>query len=129
MLHFHLIDSGQTHHHHYFTRRPMFWLTVSALLICTSLMTGKRHLRAVLALSAGTLLHMLLDTVAAPILWLMPFSDRSFEMVEIPAVYSNWIWSFVFHWTSALEITICAAALVLFLMRRVRLRANSAKIT
>jgi inner membrane protein len=71
---------------------------------------------------------MLLDTIAAPILWLMPFYGRRFELVEIPAAYSNWIWSFAFHWTFVLEITICLIALAVFLRRRGRARAISAKI-
>jgi inner membrane protein len=63
------------------------------------------------------LLHTLLDTMAAPNYWLMPFHARDFEPVTVPAVYSNWIWSFVLHWTFALEITICPTARLLFAYR------------
>jgi inner membrane protein len=129
MLYFHLIDGRQTHHHHYVTHWPLFWFAVSALMIFTSLMRRKRYLAPVLAFSAGALLHFFLDTVASPILWLMPFDNRQFELVQIPAVYSNWIWSFVFHWTFALEITICLAASAVYLLRRSKDGANSTKMT
>jgi inner membrane protein len=129
MLYFHLIDGRQTHHHHYFTHWPVFWLTLALALTFVSVLLRRPRLIVVLAFSAGTLLHMVLDTIAAPILRLMPFDNRSVEMVEIPAVYTNWIWSFVFHWTFALEITICLTALALFLRRRRGAKAISAKMT
>jgi inner membrane protein len=129
MLYFHLIDGRRTHHHHYFTHWPMFWLAVSTLLVFTSMIRGRRHLAPILFFGAGTILHMLLDTVAAPILWLMPFENQQFELVEIPAVYSNWIWSFVVHWTFALEITICVAAVALLVQRRRGSKLISAKMT
>jgi inner membrane protein len=84
MLYFHLIDGRQTHHHHYFTHWPVFWLTLALALTFVSVLLRRPRLIVVLAFSAGTLLHMVLDTIAAPILRLMPFDNRSFEMVEIP---------------------------------------------
>jgi inner membrane protein len=117
MLHFHLIDGRRTPHHDYFTHWPFFWLVVGLLLLTCTLVFNRARTPIIVAFSAGTMLHMVLDSIAAPIHWLMPFDDRAVELVTVPAAYSNWIWSFVLHWTFALEIAICLAALLLFAYR------------
>jgi inner membrane protein len=118
MLYFHLVDGRRTNHHDYFTHWPLFWLAVALALVATALVTRKMSLPVVTAFGAGTLLHMVMDSVAAPIHWLMPFHALTIEFVTVPARYSNWIWSFVLHWTSMLEIAICLRALALFVQRR-----------
>jgi inner membrane protein len=117
MLYFHLFDGRRTNHHDYFTHWPLFWLAVTLALVVTALVTRKMSLPVVTAFSAGTLLHMVMDSVAAPIHWLMPFNTMTVELVTIPARYSNWIWSFVLHWTFLLEIGICLSAVGLMLSR------------
>jgi inner membrane protein len=59
---------------------------------------------------ACLLLHMVLDSIAAEILWLKPFSDFEVNLVEVPARYDWWVWSFVLHWTFLLELAIVLAA-------------------
>lgn len=129
MLYFHLIDGRQTHHHDYFTHWPLFWLAAGAALASLVYFLTRPFLPAVLTFTAAALLHMVLDTVATPLLWLMPFSDRAFELVTVPAAFSHWIISFMLHWTFALEITICLAALAMFLRRRRRALAISTNLT
>jgi inner membrane protein len=118
MLYFHLIDERRTNHHDYFTHWPFFWLAVGAVLLMIAYLFNRPRISTALAFSLGTMLHMVMDSIAAPIHWLMPFDARAVELVTVPAAYSNWIWSFVLHWTFALEIAICVTALVLFAYRR-----------
>ncbi len=114
MLYFHLIDGRRTPHHDYFTHWPFFWFAMFAALLLASRLSPRVQVPVVASFSAGTLMHMALDSIAAPIHWLMPFDDLAVELVTVPAAYSNWIWSFVLHWTFALEITICLSALLVF---------------
>ena len=123
MLYFHLIDARRTPHHDYFTHWPFFWLAVGAALVAIASFSARLRSSVALAFTAGTLLHMALDSVAAQIHWLMPFDDFAVELVVVPAAYSNWVWNFVLHWTFGLEITICLMALLLFVYRwRMRTR-------
>ncbi|GLK76005.1 hypothetical protein GCM10008171_12590 [Methylopila jiangsuensis] len=64
------------------------------------------------------LLHMALDSVAAPMTWLAPFSDATVELARVPAIHPNWIVSFLLHWTFLIELAICAVAAALWLARR-----------
>jgi inner membrane protein len=44
--------------------------------------------------------------------WLYPFVDYDLSLFTVPATRDFWVWSFVFHWSFLLEITIVVAALV-----------------
>ncbi|SFT75060.1 inner membrane protein [Pseudovibrio denitrificans] len=117
MLYFYLVDSQSTHHRHYLSHWPITWLALLAL--ATILLSKKSRLGvALFGISIGGLLHMILDSVAAPIFWLAPFSKLQVELIEIPAIYENYIWSFVLHWTFAIEILICSIAIGVFLKSR-----------
>ncbi len=117
LLYFHLIDGRQTNHRDFFTHWPLFWLACGCVLAVAALTFRRKLLPLVLVLCAGVMLHMAMDTVAAPIHWLAPFSQSATELVRIPKIHPNWIVSFVFHWTFFNEIAICLAALALFLWR------------
>ncbi|SDR28268.1 inner membrane protein [Pseudovibrio sp. Tun.PSC04-5.I4] len=113
MFYFYLIDSQSTHHRSYITHWPVTWVIV----IITSLLLIRFHRRlsiALLGLGFGSMLHMVLDSIAAPVLWMAPFSQMKIELITIPAVYENYIWSFVLHWTFAFEVIICIVAAVVF---------------
>jgi len=111
MLYFHFVDGGRTHHHSYITHWPPFWAATGLLSLLFVGWRARSYLAATSAFFAGAMLHMVLDTLASPILWLMPFDRQAFELVTVPASYSNWILSFVLHWTFALELLICGWAL------------------
>jgi hypothetical protein len=111
-------SGGKIHHHAYITHWPLFWL-VSAILILPLLKWLRpAWLPAGCVFFAAAILHMVMDTVAAPLYWLAPFSFHEFELVRVTATHANWIISFLLHWTFLLEISICLSALALFLMRR-----------
>ena len=112
-IYFHLIDNQSTHHRFYWSHWPVTWLTLLAASIM--ILRWKPIIGIIpFGLSLGGLLHMILDSVAAPVLWLAPFSNLKIEFVKIPAIYENYIWSFVLHWTFAFEILICSIAVVVF---------------
>jgi hypothetical protein len=47
---------------------------------------------------------MVLDSYAAPIYWLYPFSDRALELVHVSNHYDFWVWNFVLHWSFLAEL-------------------------
>jgi inner membrane protein len=120
MLYFHLVDERRTHHHLYITHWPLFWLACGVVILPALRWLRPSYLFPAAAFFVAVMLHMVLDSVAAPLHWLMPFDGTAIELVTVPAVYSNWIWSFVLHWTFGLEIAICLAALWIALRRRKR---------
>lgn len=111
MLWFHLLDGRQTHHHDYLTHRPMLWL---ALVLISALLLRGRLRWVGVGLGAGGLLHLALDSIAGRIAWLWPFSDAAAPLVTVPASHSWWVYSFLTHWTFAVEVLLCLVALVLF---------------
>lgn len=118
MLYFHLIDGGRTHHHDYVTHWPLFWLALAAIALPFVFCLRRGGMPACTAFFTGVMVHMVLDTVAAPLKWLMPLSDRSFELVTVPAIYGHWTINFILHWTFGLELAICAVAVALWLRGR-----------
>jgi inner membrane protein len=126
MLYFHFVDSGKVHHHDYMTHWPLFWLACAAVIIPIVRYLSTSGAYAAGALFAGTFLHMVLDTIASPVNWLMPLGHLPIELVVVPAIHSHWIISFILHWTFLLEVTICLAALWLW-WRRDRFSRHASK--
>lgn len=120
MLYFHCVDGGRTHHHDYITHWPLFWFAIGLTSLVAGRLLGWSNLPAIGLFFAGAMLHMLLDTVASPIMWLMPFDRQAFELVTVPAAYRSWVLSFMLHWTFGFEILICAFALWLALRQSSR---------
>ena len=100
MFWFAFVDSS-THHHHLITHRPAVWI---AVLVCGLFWT------AAMGLGLGALLHLSFDSIAGQIAWGWPLTHHATPLVEVPARYEWWVWSFLTHWTFALEIVICLAA-------------------
>lgn len=111
MLWFHLVDSGQFHHHGYLTHRPAFWITLMALGGLFYKLQGNAIL---LAFAFGALTHMVLDSIAGKIAWGWPFWDHAYPLVVVPATQSHWILSFLVHWVFQLEILIILLGMLVF---------------
>ncbi|TIP87339.1 MAG: metal-dependent hydrolase [Mesorhizobium sp.] len=126
MLYFHFVDGRQTHHHAYITHWPLFWAAAGLVALSVAEWRDQRYLAPVGAFFAAAMMHMILDSVASPIMWLMPFDRHALELVTVPAMYRNWVMSFMLHWTFALELLICAWALALG-FRRSKLVAATPK--
>ena len=71
MLYFHFVDGGRTHHHAYFTHWPHFWVATGLLALVLAKWRAPQYLAMVGAFFAAAMMHMVLDTVASPIPWLM----------------------------------------------------------
>lgn len=111
LVYFYLIDGRQTPHHDYWTHIPAFWL--AAIMAASGLLCLARigiPWRACLVLLSGILLHLALDTATGGIFWAWPLSLHRFLLVEIPARFDWWVWSFVLHWTFLAELAITAWA-------------------
>jgi inner membrane protein len=70
------------------------------------------------ALGAGGLRHMALDSIAGEIRWLAPVSDWSLTLVIIPAAFDSWILRFVTHWTFGIEVALTVVAVGVWVRRR-----------
>ena len=118
LIYFYLHDSSATHRL-FFPHLPI--VMMSALLVTLPIYCMKffAKFRIYYALFfANWLAHLVLDTFTERIFWLYPFSNRGFQLVEVPAVYSHWMISFVLHWSFAVELAIVAFAVILFFMKR-----------
>jgi len=119
LLWFHLADDCQHFHHTYWSHIPVFWLGVGVLTSVVA--TALRHRSAlpyIGALTAGTLLHMILDTVAGGILWFYPLSPVEYRWVDVPSIYGWWVANFVLHWSFLLELGLLGVALASWSERR-----------
>jgi inner membrane protein len=111
LVYFYLIDGRQTLHHDYWTHIPAFW--PAAMLAAAGLLWLARvnvPWRAFLTFLAGISLHLVLDTATGGIAWGWPVSLHRFLLVEIPARFDWWVWSFVLHWSFLAELAIVARA-------------------
>ncbi|MFC3630789.1 metal-dependent hydrolase [Paracoccus angustae] len=120
LIWFYLVNGRQNPHHEFVFHWPLFWVAVALILWIASMGLGLRGAMPFLGIAlVSLLLHMVPDSVAAEIAWLMPFSDAEVNLVVVPARHDWWVHSFVLHWTFLLELTICGwAALVLAGNRR-----------
>lgn len=110
MFYFYFVDDRQTHHHSYITHWPLFWLALGLVVVPLVRWLWPRLTSTAAVFFGAIVIHMGLDSVAAPMHWFKPFDDVAVELVTIPAAYSHWMLSFVLHWTFLLEIVICAWA-------------------
>ncbi|HCC83227.1 TPA: metal-dependent hydrolase [Candidatus Uhrbacteria bacterium] len=126
LIYFYLIDHRQTLHHHYFTHLPLVWLALWLLIALPCIIFKKRTALAITTIIfANIILHFVLDSFVGGIAWLYPFSDYNLFLATVPATHNFWVWSFIFHWTFLVELTIVVWAIML-LFRNIS-RKNSAK--
>lgn len=124
LIYFYLFSARKIPHHAYVTHWPLLWVALSATVFVVSLLLHKRSWRPFIAVGLATaLLHLALDSIAAEIYWLAPFSYKYINLVEVPARYSWWVYSFILHWTFAFELIICLAAIILFIFSRKKKRS------
>lgn len=124
---FYTAGARRVAHHAYISHWPLFWtaLAAGALLVSAlaSVLGRKPRWRPLVAAAyAGVMLHCALDSLAAEIYWLAPFSPWSLNLVHVPARYGWWVWNFILHWTFFAELAICLAAFCLWLDARKKKR-------
>lgn len=121
LLYFYFVDHQRTLHHEYWTHLPIFWAAIWLAVLLVNFFVKSRKVFLVSTIFlANIFLHLILDSFAAGITWLYPFSRTSFALVTVPARYPFWIESFVFHWTFLVEIAIVVWALAMWLRERGR---------
>ena len=116
MLYFHFVDHS-VHHHRFWPHIPAVWLGIALVALSLAAKLRPVWFAPLAILFAGVFLHLLLDSWAGSIMWLWPVSDQFFQLVTVPATQSNWVLSFVLHWTFLAEIGIILAALYVFFRR------------
>ena len=111
LIWFYLVDNRQSVHHAYLFHWPLFWIALAGLTLGAARLARIRGAGPYVGVAlAALLLHMVLDSIAAGIAWLAPFSDFEINLIEVPARHGWWVWNFVLHWTFGLELAILAAA-------------------
>lgn len=129
MLYFHFVDQGRIHHHRYITHWPIFWLGLIAASAALCAL-WKRCAPAFLALvfGLGGFLHVVLDSLVGDVWWLAPFLDQPFSLFSVSARYKPWWFSFILHWSFAVELLICLWAYVLYRRRQARIPGKLAPV-
>jgi len=123
LIYHYTLDNRVHPHHSYATHTPFFWLVVAGLSCAILLIARRRQwLPYVVIALANILLHLVLDSVAAEIYWLWPFSNVAVNLVQVPSGRDPWVLNFVLHWTFLLEIGIVGLGLVVFVWDVMRAR-------
>lgn len=119
LLYFYLIDGRQTLHHEYWMHLPSAWAVITLVgLVFLFVAKKKDWLPIWLLFIVNIFVHLVLDSIAGGVLWMHPFSTRSFQMFYIPSVHGFWVWNFVLHWTFLFEIVLIVSAVALFVRER-----------
>ncbi|MCP5075430.1 MAG: metal-dependent hydrolase [Rhodobacteraceae bacterium] len=113
MIRFWFLDNRQYHHHAYWTHKPLVWLAIFLVCWLAARAVGVRLPGWVKLGFTGIALHMCLDSISGDIRWLWPFVNEGFHFVTVTATHSQWVLSFMAHWTFKLEVAVWVAALVL----------------
>ena len=91
LSYFYFVDQRQHADHEYITHTPIFWLALAGLLTFALIACRKSGWLIFVAIGLlSILLHLAMDTVAADIRGLYPFSNHSFNLVQVPALYQPW---------------------------------------
>ena len=123
---FYLVSSRQIPHHQYVTHWPLLWVAIFSFALLVSFVLRKPSVKPYLGIGfAAVMLHLILDSIAAEIYWLAPFSDKYINLVHVPARYSWWVYNFVLHWTFIIEALICLTAAVVLILSARKKRRNT----
>lgn len=116
MLYFYLIDNRQHSHHSYWTHIPFYWISLLGFCYCIAAIVKSRFLVAAATVFIGCiLLHLSLDTfVGGGIKWLYPIQNSYTNIFSIPSRHGYWLWNYILHWTTLVELTIISFAAITF---------------
>lgn len=95
LLWFYLVDNRSIHHHRYWVHIPAFWLVAGTLAAALLWRTPYRNL--VFVALAAIMLHLVLDSLVGGILWLAPFDNTLYHLVEVKPGGFHWLLTFVLH--------------------------------
>ncbi len=120
VFYFYAFNSSM-HHHKFSPHLPFFWLlffSIGAIFIyfIKKLIWVKFYIVAL----ANIIVHLLLDSITAPLWWFYPLSNMPIMLIEVPAQYNHWFISMAFHWSFLLEVAIIATALYLLIKPKLK---------
>lgn len=108
----HWVDQNRFYHHLYWVHWPLFWL---ALMAGGAALAGWLRSRFIVALvllfGLNALLHIGLDAINREVWWGMPFVKHPVKLIDVPMTHQQRLLDYVYHWTFALEVLLCAWAL------------------
>ncbi len=121
LLYFYLLDHQQTFHRQYVTHLPFFWASITCLAIAFCLTDfGQKYRLAFLLFLSNVWLHLMLDSLIAPVYWLYPFSTEGLQLLSLNMErrYDYWLWNYLLNPIMFWEGSICVAAGALWILRR-----------
>jgi hypothetical protein len=102
-------------HRHSIMHYPVVWALAAAICLVVALIRRRPNgLRLWAVFFSTVFLHLVLDTVIGYIYWLAPISRVRVSIIDIPDTHTFWLWNSVFHWSFVIELTIIAAAAIVF---------------
>ena len=110
LLRFYLLDNAQRHHHEYWTHIPFIWFLIFALTLSLTSKLKPSSKPIVMVFFIAIFTHLIADSLVGDIQWLWPFNNHGFPLVVVPAKFSPWYLSFIFHWTFLLELCLTLSA-------------------
>jgi len=114
------LDFAQHYHHTFFTHFPIFWLSLFLISLLWLHLDKYRNQSPSFAIifTLGGFIHMILDTIANPILWLIPIEYKPISLLGyIPSEIRG-----VPHWELFSELFVILWAFYLWSQKRRELR-------
>lgn len=112
-------------HRKYLTHIPLFWLTLSILIYIISILSSNELIRySSFFILAGSVSHLIGDSLEYGIRWLWPFSKKQYIIHKIPKENFNakesllgYYWKFfsqiyIRNWTFYVELIIIIVSLI-----------------
>ncbi len=111
LFYFYFINRKLTFHHLYFTHLPFVLLICAVIAIPINMINFRQSLKSIYNFFViSWFAHLVLDTFTGGIAWLYPYNKKIFILINIPPSYSNWLLSFIFHWSFIIEICLVLLA-------------------
>ncbi len=119
MFYFYLVDRT-IHHHDYWTHIPIMWLAILLIVGVLVRVIKPVYMPVLIVFGVNVVLHLVTDSIVGDIKWLYPFDNDYYALFTVPALYKPWWLNFILHWTFAVELTIIATALFIFVWENKR---------
>lgn len=120
VLYFYMFNSS-IHHHKFFPHLPVFWLLFfSAAAIFVYFIKKPIWTYLFIVAMVNIIVHLILDSITAPLWWFYPLSDTAVMLIEVPARYSHWFISMILHWSFLLELLIIVTALYFLIQPKLK---------
>ena len=107
LLYLYFIDNFRDHHHSYWSHYPIVWLLLLFISLGLFRVFDKGYLTyGFFAFSLNGFFHLVLDSMAGEIRWLVPFDSNGYSLIALKSVYAPWVLNFLLHWSFLVELLI-----------------------